>query len=632
MNPIKYLAAGTLGNQTIPGAFANAVIPEVTEHFDSDSVRYGAESGTPWLWLSIPGSRLVLNPYTQVVCGTPPDTNHFQLNAGFFAGNRANRLEGLLSAGLEGFSETFPKTTWFPSRLEHSLGRGEFPTLEATDFLSDENTIVRIMNFPGNQSAASQTLRGRIHGAASLPSPDTLLVDGGEFFYAVKILRSGDESRTPPPHLPICKLDDSNWASEIPGAGQTSQTVVVSIGFSLPHEGAQTAMDRAKAALSQCAGESLSSRKEEWDRLLAPIPHPRAFGISSEGVPSAAHRLWYYGAWTFLLSQIMPALPENNYPYPSIAEGKPALWAEGDPLAPAQCSWTCFMTSALIREIWPELGWDIYEGVMSRITDDGLLLGECLPSRKAQAAWLLYETTGDRERLLRVYPAIKRYLIWRERNPRWMWGEGTLRHDIPDEKDSSFVVSHLIDVDYAIQIAAALGLEDDVEFWRAMTARELENYRRWFFPADSDPMNFFFADSNSHVFKDRTAQEPTYIVAGLAFRAMPPDLTTRLQNFFRKVFRPEHPMVGFDFLKYGESSFIAYGLLHREMREEAAMFIDRILKVTMRPDGDFGETLEVKEGEVRTGGVIPSLFLALQMIDFTLMREGRMIDSKWIMS
>ena len=187
-------------------------------------------------------------------------------------------------------------------------------------------------------------------------------------------------------------------------------------------------------------------------------------------------------------------------------------------------------------------------------------------------------------------------------------------------------MSHLIDVDYAIRIASALGLEKDVAFWREMTDRELDNYRHWFFRENGDPKNFYFTKSGTHVFKDRTQQLPCYILSGLAFAGMPEDLADRLQKYYLKLRKLDQPLLGFDYMKYGESSFIAYGLADRGMHPEAEQFVERYLRDTMRPGGDFGETMGVSNGTAKVGGVCPSLFIALQAIDFTLMKNGVRID------
>jgi hypothetical protein len=107
---------------------------------------------------------------------------------------------------------------------------------------------------------------------------------------------------------------------------------------------------------------------------------------------------------------------------------------------------------------------------------------------------------------------------------------------------------------------------------------------------------------------------------------MPEDLADRLTQYYLKLRNPGKPLLGFEFMKYGESSFIAYGLFDRGMKSEGEQFIDRYLLDTMRPGGDFGETMEISKGSARVGGVSPSLFIALQAIDFTLMKNGARIS------
>ena len=607
---------------TKPGLLAQ------TESFDADSLKV---SGTDsWRWLSIPESRLVLNPFTKVVEGVPPTTDGLALHAGYFVGTRAERLNGMVSIGIN--PKTPVERAWWPYKLEMSaIDELSGLTMKTTDFLADENTVLRVMHFQASGKDVPSTvpnIGGQIKGKASLTSAGALIADNGDWFSVTCLATVSSLDERPTALTPIAIRQDSQWSVQSPDLHSGRVVVLASIGFSSKLEGVEMAIQRASnALLKRTASECLAGRKQSWDRLLAKVPHPAQFGLSGSGQVSAeVHRRWYYGAWAFMLSQLLAPMPENHYPFFSIAEGKPSLWAEGDPAAPAQCSWTCFMVTGMLGKIMPEKAWSIYEGIMSRVNDEGVLLGECLPSRKAQGGWLLYSATGDRERLRHVYPAIKRYLIWREQNPRWIWGAGAGKHDIADEKDSSFVVSHLIDVDYAIRIASALGLEKDVAFWREMTDRELDNYRHWFFRENGDPKNFYFTKSGTHVFKDRTQQLPCYILSGLAFAGMPEDLADRLQKYYLKLRKLDQPLLGFDYMKYGESSFIAYGLADRGMHPEAEQFVERYLRDTMRPGGDFGETMGVSNGTAKVGGVCPSLFVALQAIDFTLMKNGVRID------
>ena len=600
------------------------------EHFDSDSIKYPGEGS--WRWLSIPDSRLVLNPYTVAGNGEPPTKENLALHAGFFIGKsiRGDMQKNLVAVDLkpgEAISQT-----WWPYKLELSgVDRDTGMAVKATDFLADALTIVRVIEVtPANRKAdrSALTIRGSIKGKLLSKEQNFLVSDNGEYFTATCLSNPKTKSAKSANLLGGLEVTGSTWKIVSPGIDPGGGTITAAIGFSLKAEGPEQAIQRArKALMEKPAAELLTDRKEAWDRLLSQVPHPVSFGVEGHGqVPADTHRLWYYGAWTFLLGQLMPPLPENNYPHYSIAEGKPSLWAEGDPNAPAQCSWTCFMAVGLLAPMMPDRAWDIYEGIMSGVDDAGVLRGECLPSRKAHGAWMLVNATGDQERLRRVYPAIKRYLIWREKNPRWIWGSGPGAHDIPDEKDSDFVASHLIDVDYAVRIASMLGLKDDVAFWREMTAREIANYRQWFFADGNNPKNFYFTEHRTHTFKDRTEQNASYILNGLAFRGLPDDIANSLRGFYLQLRTPGKPMLGIDFVKYGETSFIAYGLQDQGMRQEADEFVAQMLVDTMRPQADFAEELRLANGKPVSTGVRPSMFLALQMIDFTLIRNGVRID------
>jgi hypothetical protein len=114
---------------------------------------------------------------------------------------------------------------------------------------------------------------------------------------------------------------------------------------------------------------------------------------------------------------------------------------------------------------------------MSAVKDDGMLGGVSLPSEKAHTAWLLYELTGDKQRLASVYDAIGRYLDWRIENPRWIY----LNHNDVNSADADFVTSALIDIEYMQKIATILGKDDDAAAWSKKHADLLEMFYTWNF-------------------------------------------------------------------------------------------------------------------------------------------------------
>lgn len=67
------------------------------DSFDSDSVRHDAAD--QWRWLTIPGSRLVLNP-AQITVKSKPLSRALELNAGYYVGPHPYRLQRLMSMRL----------------------------------------------------------------------------------------------------------------------------------------------------------------------------------------------------------------------------------------------------------------------------------------------------------------------------------------------------------------------------------------------------------------------------------------------------------------------------------------------------------------------------------------------------
>ena len=327
------LAAGLVMAQPCRANEPGVIKPGLS--FDSDSLKVTGSQA--WCWLSIPDSRLVLNPVTKVVDGVNPNRDNLSLHAGYFVGAGAVRLSDLIS--VETGAETPVTQTWWPYKLGLSaVVKGSGMKIQATDFLANEQTILRVMEFlPGERKpdASIPKLSGQVTGKASLPSPDVLLADGGEWFSATCLATVGSMGERPTALTQAFKIEHSRWSADISALPAGKTVVLVSMAFATKAEGAELAVQRAKKALlERPVSEWLADRKQDWDRLLAKVPHPARFGIgANKELPAEIHRQWYYGAWSFLLSQLLAPLPENGYPYYSVAEGKPSLWAEGDPAA-----------------------------------------------------------------------------------------------------------------------------------------------------------------------------------------------------------------------------------------------------------------------------------------------------------
>lgn len=604
--------------------------------FDCDSL--ANEASNQWRWLSLPESRLVLNPTASDDFAPLPLRPDLPLHVAYYAGRKLQRLTDLVTVGIgarDGGAADRYGHTWFPHKLAfHATYQGAGHRISGCDFLADENTVVRILDVLPGRSSSILSLQGAIQGHVQSDSR-ALLVKHEDFFHALVVGKAaGLELR--PVRLDVGpQVSGHKWHLETafdavrqaPGDPPLKSNEVshcfVAIGFATRAEGAEAAVRRASGVFSGPGlAELLQRRKARWNDCLRRVPAPERLGIVAvdpKGVTPEMHRCFYYGAWTFVISNVLPAMPENDYPYPQTPCGKPSLWNFGASKAPASAAWESFFGQQMLAHIMPDTAWAAFEGIMAQVDETGWLDGECLPSRKAQTAWILYSLTGDAARLRAVYPAIRRYLLWREQNPRWIY----LDHDIPDEKDSSFVDQLLVDIDFAGRIAREIGETADINMWEQRREVILKNYREWFFFADGrPPAEYFFTQSKRH--------EPgnlNWVLTGLHIRDLPADLADELKRLYLQRHKPDRDFCGLGWTKYGTESFTAYGLIEHGMHRQAREFINASIRDQIRA-GEFSENYAAgrDDGPPHTWGVRPSLFGAVQMIDFTCLNNGVRLD------
>ncbi|MGQ9651290.1 MAG: hypothetical protein ACUVXJ_14370 [Phycisphaerae bacterium] len=604
--------------------------------FDCDSIANDAPN--QWRWLSLPQSRLVLNPAASDDFSPLPLRSDLPLHAAYYAGLKPHRLVGLVTVGIksnEGGPVQHYRHTWYPYKLSFEATNEDAGIkLSGCDFLADENTIVRVLKVLSDKSPSILRFEGMLHGRLR-PDSGVLLVEHADFFHALMAGKVEGPELTPARLDARPQVRGDEWFLEtVFGEGRHSSNsrspntneasgYFVSIGFATRAEGAEAAVRRAAGVLS---GPSLAKRLQErkacWSEYLRRVPAPEQFGIvavDSKGVSPEIHRRFYYGAWTFVISNVLPAMPENGYPYPQTPCGKPSLWNFGASKAPASAAWESFFGQQMLAYVMPDIACAAFEGIIAQVDETGWLDGECLPSRKAQTAWILYSLTGELTRLRAVYPAIRRYLLWREQNPRWIY----LDHDNPDEKDSSFVDQLLVDIDFAVRIAREIGEDADIGMWQQRRQVILKNYRKWFFFTDGrPPAEYFFSESKRH--------EPgnlNWVLTGLHIRDLPFDLADELKRLYLQRHSPDRDFCGMGWTKYGTESFIAYGLIEHGMYKQAREFINASLRDQIRA-GEFSENYAAgREGGLPGAwGVKPSLFGAVQMIDFTCLNSGVRLD------
>lgn len=576
--------------------------------FDCDSLRHDGED--QWRWHSFPESRMVLNPGDR-----PAADAAFTLRIGLLVGGIRERdrlLEAILLREGTALELSDIRTAWFPYKL---TAEAAFPSagLYIEDFLPDKSTLLRRLQL---HCAVETTLRLQGVGKA-LPSPAGLLLDEGDCRFAAAAWLNGGGVRLSPA--------GDGWEADLPLPAGESEIVV---RFTL-------CTGYAQPPLAECAPEvdrTLAAAKAFWDRKLGNIPAPTHFGVDllpdSKGVTPEAHRRAFYAAWTFLYQNILEPTPETGYTHHQVTLGKASLWPNGSPDAPNSCAWESMFCIEELAMLEPALAFDAAAGFLEAIGGDGQLSGECLPSQKAHMLWNCYCNLPDKERLAALYDRVRRYLLWRAENPRWIFCD----HDYKDEKDLSFVTQWFCDVRYAMQICAVLGRWEDIALWRRLRLEMGEKARSWFFtPDDGDPAdkiyNSCFPEQGSHYFADRTEDVENYICPAL-YADLPDDLSDRMIEHFLALYRQDADLSGFDFYKFGDGCNVAYGLYERSLEDPrltgkwevytAAVIRNVILS------GEFSE--ECRPNLYHPQGVTPSSFGASTLIEFTYMQNGVRID------
>lgn len=610
----------------LPGVHAG-VDPAGDSSFDSDRIASRLEPARRWL--SHPGGRLCLNPSSPRDFRIDPMAADLPLDLGAYAGTKVIRLPRVLTARLVSPQSPAeaevvpPKEVWYPYKIAFASKQADGVSIEGFDFFPDASpALIRVLKADGpagaklrlaGEAADGATLRAEAGGAI------TASLDGGH--YALVFRRLDGAGLVPSATGQTPEVKDGAWSMEMPVA-EGGTACAVGFGFATADESPAIAIVRANKVLERPVAESLAAAKEKMDGLLRKVPVPARFDQVS-GVAADRHRLAYYMAWAFLLQSTIDPLPEHpEYPYPQMSLGKGALWAEGHPKCPATCGWESFLGIQWLAMIDPEFGWQAYQGIMSLVDDDGMLGGESLPSRKAHTAWVLHQQKPDLKRLADVYPAIRRYLLWREKNPRWIYGDNMA----PDERDIEFAASWMVDAGYAARIAEALEKPDDAAMWRARQDAMLVSMREWFFRDPEKLHQFYFTDRKVHATAQRNQYRPVMILSALAIQRLPEDMRARLASLLDECFKPEAPNAGFAYTKYPDNQFIAWGLIDHRM-PQARAFIEAILRESILC-GEFAETIELdNKGVALPGGVKPSLFTALNLIEFTWLLNGVRQDS-----
>lgn len=474
-------------------------------------------------WLSIPQSRLVINPfqyrgrYNNIDVSSTTTQSQLNnsaalpLNLGWLhpvEGQKMPNFVSVLSEQEDGtrIEANSYTTAWRPDRLECEASYDTGAYFVGRDYFYDEKTIVRDFVSYGGNVTFWGTYDVMDFYDWYEDDIEPVVVDGNTLYfrdpgnwYNAALTFNG------PGRLLFYNtrndlLDNVNGSAEpIAGSGiwcyiAESDRAVMSVSIDVSSGDIEELVELSRAPFVNNAYLSaMNMRTNAWNELLSKVPAPSSFALDSlgyEGADETLIRTAYYKSWALLLSNALPASPESDYPYPQLANGKPSMWNEGHRDACYTAAWESLFGMSFLAMVEPELAWDCFLGYMTLVDDTGMLAGESLPSNKATAAWTLYEAAPDAEKLLEAYPALERYMNWRLENPRWIL-EGS--HDDAEEKDMDFSAALLVDIRQLIKICNELAEQDSANAakwtaaaaeWKQKADEHYEDMCGWFFPLD----------------------------------------------------------------------------------------------------------------------------------------------------
>jgi hypothetical protein len=571
-------------------------------------------------------------------------TKTFRLSFVAIYADRPTYVDRLRIVGVDSPMRTATSfgTEWMPSALPFHASYADGTRLAGEDTFFDEDTVLRTMDVgAGDDGASALTLAGAVGGDASWDAVrHVLTVDASDYSYAVAFSRPPTRVRWYQTYLDFllqrpaaAPVAGGYWSVEIP-APATDDRLGFAVGFAPGSGRSALAGERAAHPFRDGSWRDTAQRQARfWDDLLARVPHPRDFalhGVPTMGVTPAEVRREYYRAWVHLAANLLPPMPEAAYPYPQIANGKASLWMYGAPGAHASAQWESILETQFYAYLDPQAAWKAYEGLLSRVDDAGDMGGESLPSRKAQTGLVLYQLTGDATALRGVYPTLKRHLLWEQANPHWICCGDHPAVNHANERDADFVASLLVDLRYMTEIAHVLGMPDEERFWQHQRSTLFSDYLSWFWPTTDDPMQYYFVGEQGCDYRGDCHGNALDVAIGLHIDLLDdPAHIAGLMNRFDADYDPSGPFAGIAETRYPEFSFATYGLLDHGMAGRAAVMANAYLRDVVRAHM-FAEGYGLDSaGGVRSGGVRPSAFGTMTVIDALWMKNGYRMDLGW---
>lgn len=612
-------------------------------------------------WLSIPDSRLVINPY--VYSGLIADAKlqydtqelrnpKMSLNVGYLDPELTkNSDKGIDGVGMTDSVIMFEKktgganeanagytTTWQPHKLSFAAAYDGGNRIAGEDFFYDEKTIVRKFSVTGSKD---MVIGGKLYGKANnvTISENTIVIPVNDAAYGImnvaitiqgteKINRYYSEGRLKSGKACTAKAAKYWGATVSPTNGKAD--IVISYAVD---KDSNTAKVLSQSPTFDSCTKRLEARESEWNNFFAKVPRAGDViftELNAEGVNREKIKQMYYESWSLIHASVLPVNPEMNYPYRQIATGKPSMWGHGAKESLYSAQWDSLYGMQMYSYVDPDVAWESFTGIMKLVNmspDDpktyGMILGESLPNVKSKTAWILYQNQPDKNKLANIYNELVQHEKWCMAHPNWIYeGNGSIDSDA---KDSDYLAAALVDIPYLIRIARELGKTDDVNYWNKEFVKYLNSYYEW--DGGANP-NTLWQTKGLYISELKNSFEDK--------------LMNKLKNgVFNDAMRVDHfdvtkPFCGFRNVKLDEIMFTIYGLMETGHTKEAHQLAESSVRDIVRanflsevyapnPEDHGGDNFG--EGRLLPSGVRPSVFGAVQLIDSIWLLNGFKYDS-----
>lgn len=559
-------------------------------------------------------------------------------------------------------------SSWDPTKLGYTASyAGIDGQLTTSDQFTATDPNAYTRQVTSTLASGSPVVAGPYNGTTRYDDQsNTITVDGADASYAIALppaaqvrfydsesaLRFGRGGTASPTSA------SGYWAATL-----TSGTSTVGVGWAIrdaDHPADATAAASAIAAIADGATDAASATWTSfWNAYLARVPMVSDFSIqrvADGGVTPEQMRHFYLQAWIGLEMNVLPATPETGNRFAQLGTGKPSMWMNGTPGTRNVASWDSLLGMQQLVYTDPENAWASFQGMMALVNDQvdpsayeyGELGGESLPSRKAQTAWILYQATGDRDRLEGIYHSLKIHLAWEKENMRWVLHG----HNYLDERDSEFVASLIFDLEYASKIARLLGHEDDASAWDGWVPELTTDYETWFFPTTADAKGKTWSTVQKTYLDSSRTTAPSadpgeaapyrnelgqwvdpgwsfYTSTALAIDGLKPEFRDKVRARFEADYDEHKQLAGLGkfAIKAPDAQLLVYGLLDSGDQQEIdeAEVVIQSLNRDMTLSGLFSEVYYAT-GEigkpVGARGVRPSLFGISNLIDNVFLANG----------